>query len=125
VGPIIEPERFMRRPPEEQVGALQAQGALETLRKLETVYGKEPRDSPIKGALQRMYEELIPRIGDPAEFTEAAGKLRRAEAAPHIYDTIGEAALRRAALVSDIVEGRPGARRHLFQGLEYRAGGRV
>lgn len=120
-----DPERFMRRAPPDQVGSLQGSGALQTLSRLERVYGKEPRDSDLRGPLRSLYEDLIPRIEDPAEFKRGAGLLRRSEAEPRFYDTIGDSALRRAALVSDIVEGRPGARRHLFQGLEYRAGGRV
>jgi hypothetical protein len=115
----------MRRAAPDQVGALQGAGALQTLARLEKTYSKESRDSALSGPLRSLYEDLIPRIEDPAAFKTGAGLLRKSEAEPRFYDTVGEAALRRAALVSDIVEGRPNARRHLFQGLEYRSGGRV
>jgi hypothetical protein len=127
LGPAAEsgPELFMRRAAPDQVGALQGAGALQTLARLEKTYSKESRDSALSGPLRSLYEDLIPRIEDPAAFKTGAGLLRKSEAEPRFYDTVGEAALRRAALVSDIVEGRPNARRHLFQGLEYRSGGRV
>lgn len=124
-GALIEPEKFMTRPAADQVGALQGSGALQTLARLEATRAKEPSYSALRGPLRALYEDLIPRIEDPEAFKVGAGLLRKSEAEPRFYDTVGEAALRRAALVSDIVEGRPNARRHLFQGLEYRRGGRV
>ena len=50
--------------------------------------------------------------------------LRRSGAPAIMYDTVGDAALRRAALVNDIMERRSG-RGHLYDLLEYSRGGRV
>jgi len=126
----VDPEQFMRRSPVEQVGALQAEGALQTIRRMdETAHaakgkaGGEEFAAKLQEARRRAF-----RSSDPADFSVLATLLREGESLgipKSLYDTIGEGALRRAALVSDIVDGRPGARANLYSGLEFARGGGV
>lgn len=125
----VDPEQFMKRSPIEQVGALQAEGALQTVRRLdETAHAaKGARGDAFAARLQEARRRAF-SSSDPADFSALATLLREGEAfgvPKSLYDTIGEGALRRAALVSDIVDGRPGWREGLYSGLEFARGGRV
>ncbi len=120
------PQYFMERSPEEQVGALQAQGALQ-------LYNKILKTADHKDVYPDMRDEVRGLLGDdfyhsedPASFAAMANTLRRSGAPSREYDTIGASALRRAALIADIVGERSGGiRRSLLDGLEYRRGGKV
>ncbi len=123
---LPNPKYFMERSPEEQVGALQAQGALQ-------LYNKILKTANHKDTYPEMRDEVLGILGDdfyhsedPASFAAMANTLRRSGAPSREYDTIGASALRRAALIADIVGERPGGiRRSLLDGLEYRRGGKV
>lgn len=118
------PVRFRQLTPEGQVGLLQSEGALELMKRI----GATARSADLyPGVREKLYDittRVLPQSEDPADFALAADALRRSGAPAHLYDTIGASALRKAALVNDVVGGRP-MRRSLLEGLEYRVGGRV
>lgn len=116
---------FLNMPPEHQVGTFQAEGALQTLNRLERLARNGQTFDEMRSPIRDIYEDIIPHSYDPYDFTRAAGILRRSGASPELYDTIGASALKRAALVHDIAAGTPDARAHLFSGLEFRRGGGV
>jgi hypothetical protein len=120
------PQEFMRRPPEDQVGAMQALGALQLYKRLGRTIN-HPDTYPDRVARMRStFGDLLQHEEDPRSFAAGANLLRNSGAPSLVYDTIGASALRRAALVSDIVGERPGGiRKSLLHGLEYRRGGVV
>lgn len=119
-----DPMEFLRRAPSEQLGALQTEGALQTMSKVRrTARHSETYDTK-RGDLQSIIDYLIPFEEDPLEFVKAANLLRRSGADPLAYDTVGASALRKAAIVDDIFNNRT-VRKSLLPGLEFRRGGSV
>jgi hypothetical protein len=115
---------FRGMAPSDQVGLLQTEGALRTMQRLGQTRIHPDTHPDIEPQIRRMIGELIPFEDDPSEFARAANILRRSGAPASYYDTIGASALKRAALAEDVLSGAP-LRRHLFDGLEYCAGGSV
>lgn len=119
-----DPMVFRRRSPEEQVGRLQSEGALSVLERLEKLQRHPETYDDARPHIRDLLTRGLAREEDPAYFARAADMLRRTGGPSHLYDTIGASALRRAALLGDIVEGDR-VRRNLFSGLEFAQGGRV
>lgn len=120
------PQHFMERSPEEQVGALQAQGALQLYRKILKTAEHPDVFPDRRDAIRGLLGDEFYHSEDPASFAAMANDLRTSGAPSREFDTIGASALRRAALLADIVGERPGGiRRSLLTGLEYRRGGKV
>lgn len=121
---VSDAMQFRALVPEDQVGRLQIEGALQTLDRLEKTARHPEAFDDARGPLGRIMRETLQNAEDPKEFARAADLLRSSGAPAHLWDTVGASALRRAALVGDIVEGRR-LRRDLFRGVEFRRGGAV
>lgn len=118
------PMVFRRRSPEEQVGRLQSEGALSVLERLEKLERHPETFDDARPHVRDLLKRGLAKEEDPGYFARAADMLRRTGGPSYLYDTIGASALRRAALLGDIVEGDR-VRRNLFSGLEFAQGGPV
>ena len=123
-GKSPRPRQFMKMDPVEQVGRLQAEGALQTLRRLENTMRSRDTYPAQLPMIRDIAEETVPFGETSGDFARAADNLRRSGAPASYYDTIGASALRKAGLIDDLFSQR-GLRRDLFQGLEFRRGGPV
>lgn len=119
----VNPAELRHSGAERQVGALQTEGALQTLQRLSAGFDKTGNM-----ALRQKLLDLTDSLGSnisPADLQDAVNAVRAgALTNPTDLGSIGPGALKKLGIVQDVVNGRPVDPR-VYRGLEFSSGGAV
>ncbi len=114
--PGVDVRALKRAGAETQVGSLQTEGALSTLRRVDQVLGDPRMDPAVRSRLLDSTQSLSSHAS-PAEIAQLARLLQQAGT-----PSLGERSLRRAGIVRDVLEDRP-VNPEAFKRLEFSQGG--
>ena len=115
----VDPVQLRTAGPDAQVGALQAEGALQLLRRLDASAGRSRADR------SQFMLDLPARLGSSRPPTDTMRLAQQLRSEPNSsLRTIGPKSMRQFGIVQDVLEGRP-VNPGAFRGLEYAGGGLV
>ena len=118
----IDPAEFANQSPDFQVGALQSEGALQTLRRFQAAADSAGPGSPLYGRIQALSGQLGSATSNPGVINSGLSALRATGSSS--ADSMGASTLNKLGMILDSSQGSP-VNLKRFNQLEYRSGGKV